>query len=299
MSHVTSMIRSDSLHCERVVRHNARALTLATYFLPPKKRRASFAFYCFGKSAGEIARSCGNDRKAAKRRLLACRRDLSEAIEGRPKGAVLREVRWAVREFSLEENLLFELLDGFSQDIAVSSYETWDELEQYCENVASTIGVLCAQVLGIPGGERQERIALDHARTLGVAIQLTTILRDAAPNARAGKCYLPDSELARFSLTHQEVCENPDTVHDPRWQRLINFEIGRARSLYDRSLPGISMLAEDSQRCAAACTMGYAAVLDALEHSMHDSLSMRASLGTITRLGILWEAWRFRSRRVA
>src|SRR6185503_9904929 len=156
-----------------------------------------------------------------------------------------------------------------------------------------------AQVLGIPGGARQKKIALGHARTLGVAIQLTTILRDAAANAREGKCYLPDSELTRFSLARDEICQSPMIVFDRRWNRLISFEIKRARSLYERSLPGISMLSEDSQRCAAACAIGYAAVLDALEHSMHDSLSVRASLGTMTRLGILWEAWRYRGRATA
>lgn len=299
MNHGTSIIKSDSIHCEKVVRRHARAFTLATYFLPPKKRRASVAFYCFGKSAGEIARSCGSDRKAATRRLLDCRHELAEAMEGRARGAVLREVRWAVREFSVDTDLVFNLLDGFACDLTLSSCRTWDELEESCESVANTIGIMCAQVLGIPGGERQKRIALDHARTLGIAIQLTTILRDAAANAAAGKCCLPDSELSRFSLTRDEVSQNPLLTHDPRWHRLMNFEIGRARSLYERSLPGISMLAEDSQRCAAACAIGYAAVLDALEHSMHDSLSASASLGTITRLGILWEAWRFRSRAIA
>lgn len=288
------MIRSDSLHCERVVRRNARAFTLATYFLPPRKRRASFALYCFGKSAGEIARSCGNDRKAATRRLMLCRRDLAEAIEGRPRGAVLREVRWAVREFSVDPELLFSLVDGFTRDFALNSYRTWDELEAYCESVASNIGVMCAQVLGIPGGQRQERIALNHARTLGVAIQLTTILREAAAKAVEGICHLPDSELSRFNLSRDEIRDNPRISADARWHRLISFEIARARSLYERSLPGISMLAEDSQRCAAACAIGYAAVLDALEHSISDSLSERASLNMVTRLGILWEAWRYK-----
>jgi phytoene synthase len=233
------------------------------------------------------------------RRLLNCRRDLIEAMEGRPRGPVLREVRWAVREFSVNDALLFQLLDGFSHDVTLDSYHTWEELEHHCEKVASTIGVMCTQVLGIPGGERQEKIALHHARTLGVAIQLTTILRDAAANASDGKCYLPDSELARFHLSRDEVCGKPDVFTDPRWHRLVAFEISRARSLFEQSLPGISMLAEDSQRCAAACAIGYAAVLDALESAMHDSAASRASLGTITRLGIIWEAWRFRGRATA
>jgi len=187
---------------------------------------------------------------------MLCRRDLAEAIEGRPRGAVLREVRWAVREFSVDSDHLFSLVDGFSRDFTLNSYETWDELEDYCESVASNIGVMCAQVLGIPGGHRQEQIALNHARTLGVAIQLTTILRDATSNAREGRCHLPASELSRFQLSREEIRDDPGISADPRWHRLISFEIGRARSLYERSIPGISMLSEDSQRCAAACAIG-------------------------------------------
>lgn len=296
---MTSIARSDSLYCERVVRRHARAFTLATYFLPPRKRRASYAFYSFARAAGEAVKSSGPDRKAAARGLLAYRRDLAEAIDGRPRGAVLREVRWGVREFDLDASLLFELLEGIAREEMTPDCATWDELENHCERIATTVGTLCAQVLGIPGGPTRQQIALSHARTLGVAIQLTTILRDSALHAHRGKCFLPDEELARFSLSRDEVVAKLDVARDPRWRRLILFEIGRARSLYERSLPGISLLAEDSQRCAAACAIGYAATLDALEQALSGALSSRASLGTMARLGVLWEAWRFRRRAIA
>lgn len=296
MSHITSMIRSDALHCERVVRRHARTFTLATYFLPVRKRRASFALYSLGRMAGDISASCGNNRKAAARRLLSHRRDLAEALDGRPRGPVFREVRWAIREFDVPGELLFKMIDDVTRDADTDRHQTWEELEQACETVAGNIGIMCAQVLGIPGGPRQQDVALAHARTLGVAMQLTSILRNACANAMDGKCRLPDEELARFALTREEVRENPAIVQDPRWHRLMTFEIGRARYLYDQALPGISMLSPDSQRCAAACAIGYAAVLDALEQLRYDSLSARASIGTLARFGVLWEAWRFKAR---
>jgi phytoene synthase len=292
------MIRSDALHCERVVRRHARTFTLASYFLPVRKRRASFAFYCLGRIAGDIPASCGNNRKAAARRLLSHRRDLAEALDGRPRGPVFREVRWAIREFGVPGDLLFQMVDGVTRDADGVRHETWEDLEQTCEGIAGTIGIMCAQVLGIPGGPRQHDMALAHARTLGVAMQLTNILRDAGTNAADGKCRLPDEELARFALSREEIMANPAITQDPRWHRLMTFEIGRARYLYDQALPGVSMLSPDSQRCAAACAIGYAAVLDALEQLRHDSMSARASIGTLARFGILWEAWRFKARPV-
>ena len=299
MGQLASITRADALYCERVVRSHARAFTLASYFLPPRKRRASFAFFCFAKSASELAQPSGTDRKAIARKLLTRRRELAEALDGRPRGAILREVRWAVREFDLDPELLFDLVDGIGHNAALSSCRTWDELENSCERIAGTVATMCAQVLGIPGGAMQRQIALSHARTLGVAMQLTTILRDSALHARQGRCLLPDEELSRFSLRRDDIIGNAALTQDPRWRRLIMFEIGRARSFYERSLPGISMIAADSQRCAAACVIGYAAVLDVLEQTVADSLSARATLGTMARLGILWEAWRFRSRRLA
>ncbi len=291
------MARSDALQCERIVRRHARTFTLASYFLPSGKRRAVYAFYAFCRVADDIVDSADfTERKITARKLQTHRRDLSEALEGRPRGPVFREVLRAVREFSIPSPVMFELLDGVARDIDPETYETWDELEQYCEGVASTVGVMCAHVFGVPGGQRQLDVAIGHARTLGVAMQLTNILRDVGEDARTGRCYLPTEELRRFSIEPEEVLERRTLADDPRWNRLMTFEIARARTLYEQALPGISMLAEDSQRCAAACAIGYAAILDALEQINYDSVSIRASVSTLARIGILWDAWRFKAR---
>ena len=291
------MTRSDALQCERIVRRHARTFTLASYFLPARKRRAAFAFYAFCRQADDIVDSAGfTDRKVVARKLLSHRRDLMEALEARPRGPIFREVLWAVREYSVPAQALFDLLDGVARDLEPETYETWEDLEKYCEGVASTVGVMCAQVFGVPGGPRQLDIAIGHARTLGIAMQLTNILRDVGEDARNGRCYLPTEELRRFSIEREEVLASQTLAGDPRWNRLMTFEIARARTLYENALPGISMLSLDSQRCAAACAIGYAAILDALEQINYDSVSTRASVGTFARIGILWDAWRFKSR---
>jgi phytoene synthase len=290
------MIRSDALQCEKIVRRHARTFTLASYFLPTRKRRAAFAFYSLCREADDIVDSAVcTDRKIVARKLQAHRRDLTEALEARPRGPVFREVLWAVREFSIPGEIMFELLDGVARDLEPGTYETWDELEHHCEGVASTVGIMCARIFGVPGGPTQLKLAVDYARTLGVAMQLTNILRDVGEDARNGRCYLPTEELKRFSIEREEVLEST-LAGDPRWNRLMTFEISRARALYENALPGIAMLSQDSQRCAAACAIGYAAILDALEHINYDSVSTRASVGTLARIGILWDAWRYKGR---
>lgn len=296
MSRISSMVRSDALHCERVVRRHARTFTLASYFLPTRKRRASFALYCMGRRAADLIQAQNGDAKASARLLHGYRRELVEALDGRPRGPVLREVRWAVREFEIPDHLLFDYLDAIMLVFSPAEFRAWEDLERHCDVIASTVGLMCSHVIGIPGGPAQEAMALSHARTMGVAMQLTSILRDVGSNARAGRCYLPCQELERFSLTRDDVFDAQDIAHDPRWHRLMTFEIGRARALYEKALPGIALLSEDSQRCAAACAIGYAAILDALEDIHYDSLSSRASVSTLARLGVLWDAWRFKSR---
>src|SRR5690606_1019222 len=107
--------------------------------------------------------------------------------------------------------------------------------------------------------------------TLGVAMQLTNILRDVGEDARRGRCYLPDEDLAMFGLTRDEVLQDPDLASDERWRPFMAFEIGRARALYQAATPGIWLLAPDAQRCASACARGYASILSAIERLDYDT----------------------------
>ena len=134
--------------------------------------------------------------------------------------------------------------------------------------------------------------ALRYARTLGVAMQLTNILRDVGEDARRGRCYLPDEDLAMFGLTRDDVLNDSALAADERWRPLMAFEVGRARSLYEAARPGIALLSEDAQGCAWACCEGYAAILGAIEQNGYDSISSRARIDIWSRAAIFWSAWR-------
>jgi 15-cis-phytoene synthase len=293
----------DATLCRQIVRTHARTFWLASHFLGATKRRSAFALYAFCRVADDIvdlARSTPADEIA--RRLTDHRRQLDDALGGHPSGPVFRELHRAVRLHHVPAAVLHELLDGIARDCDPSRYATWLELERYCEGVASTVGEMCTYVFGVPGGADARHDALRYARALGVAMQLTNILRDVGEDARYGRCYLPDDDLARFGLSRDHVLAAatartgaptaPRLAADPRWRRFMEFEVRRARSIYQAAMPGISLLEQDTRRCASACAWGYAGILGAIEERSYDTLHGRVSVGTWTRLSVLWDAWR-------
>ena len=149
---------------------------------------------------------------------------------------------------------------------------------------------MCVHVFGVtdPASLAQ---AIRYARALGVAMQLTNILRDVGEDARAGRCYLPDEDLERFGVSRERILAG-DVARDERWTSLMRFEIARARSLYECAMPGIRLLSADSRRCAAACAVGYAGILGAIERIEYDTITTRARLSTAERASVLWQAWR-------
>jgi phytoene synthase len=152
---------------------------------------------------------------------------------------------------------------------------------------------MCTHVFCVTGGAAVRRRALAHARTLGVAMQLTNILRDVGEDARNGRCYLPDEDLERFGLDRAAVLAGM-APRDLRWRALMAFEIDRARALYASAMPGIALLSPDAQRCAAACATGYEAILGAIESNAYDTFGVRAHLGARARASVLWTVWRTR-----
>lgn len=289
----SALARLDAHHCEAITRAKARTFAWASGFLPARKRRGAFAVYAFCRLADDIVDE-SNDKSPDEVRaaLEAYRAAVAAALEGRPRGPVFRELLRSVQSFGIPDSVLDELLDGVAQDLDAKRYTTWIDLERYCQGVAASIGEMCSYIFGVHGDEARRAVAIAHARTLGVAMQLTNILRDVGEDARRGRCYLPDDLLASFGLSAERVLHDPTLVRDPRWSAMMRQEIARARTLYRAAMPGISMLDADAQGCARACAEGYQAILGAIEANRYDSISTRARVGNWTRAGLLWDIWR-------
>lgn len=282
----------DAEHCADIVRQHARTFALAARLLPREKRRGTFALYAFCRRADDLVDTLAT---RGAERLSDYRRALDAALDGQPDDAVFREVAWTVERFGVPAASLHALIDGVGRDLAPVEYATWRDLEPYCAGVASTVGEMCTHVMGVDGGGTLLECALRRARILGVAMQLTNILRDVGEDAARGRCYLPEEDLRAFGVSREAVLAQRVRAADPRWRALMRFEIARARALYADAEPGIVLLAADARRCAAACARGYAEILNAIEHHAYDTIRSRAIVTPWRRASVLWQAWRFRT----
>ena len=274
------MVTFESLVCGNIVRRHARTFALASAFLPLTKRRATYALYAFCRLADDAVDRAGPEgRDAVRASLRGLRSQLDDALGGGFAGPVMHETAWAMRRYGIPMAPVDELVNGVARDLDPTDYRDWPSLQAYCEGVASSVGELCTHVFGVVGGDSARERAIVCARTLGVAMQITNILRDVGEDAANGRCYLPDDALRSAGLTRDQVLARDVDVRAKAWIAMMQHFVALARELYRDALPGIALLAPDSRRCAQACAVGYAAILEAIEEAEYDSVSMRAHIG--------------------
>lgn len=251
--------------CERVTRAEATNFYYGIRLLPADKRRAMCAVYAFARWIDDIGD--GTLDPAAKATALA---DARRALAAPPTGEapLLLALDDAARRFDLPRDALVDLIDGVEMDLADTRYEHFSELVVYCRRVAGSIGRLC---LAIFGADERER-ALSLSDDLGVALQLTNILRDVREDLERGRVYLPAEDLRRFG------CADLDAA-DPRLlAELVRFQADRAREWFERGLALLTLLDRRSASCAAAMSGIYQRVLVRIERDPAVVLRQRVAL---------------------
>lgn len=268
---------------ERLTRQNSKTFHFATGLLPRRTSLAIRALYAFCRSTDDLV-----DREGATLAdVEAWRARVALPAAAQPDPALRG---WAlVREqYGVNPRYESELIDGVALDISKNRYATWPELERYCYLVASTVGLLSMPIIGLAEGVTFDEAA-PYAIRLGVALQLTNILRDVGEDAARGRVYLPESDLARFGLTAQDILNGVD---DDRFVALMKFEIKRARDLYYRALPGVALLSPAARPAVGAAALLYRAILDEIEAIHYRVYTQRAYTRGWQKLlmlpGILW-----------
>lgn len=266
----------------RLTRKSRSNFFYAFLVLPRAQREAIYACYAFCRIVDDAV-DLGQDRAAQRAELARWREEIARVYEGRAQHPAGQRLQVALRQFAIPRAALEEIIAGVEMDLDHPTYETWDALYPYCYRVASAVGLCCIEIFGYSDARARE-----YAVNLGVALQLTNILRDVQVDARNGRTYLPQAELRRFGVTTEDLAEGRYT---PRFVQLMTFEAARARDYYQRAWAALP--AADRRRLYAAEIMGrtYFALLRAIEARRFDVFGRRVTLPTVRRVAIALRAW--------
>lgn len=272
--------------CAELTRQHSKTFYMASALLPAQQRRAMRALYAFCRTSDDLVDRAEGDALST---LQAWRRQALYPywVVDDPVTLAWLDAR---RRFAIPRLYPEQLLEGVAQDLTQTRYATFAELAGYCYGVASTVGLMSMHITGFSGRE-----ALPYAIKLGVALQLTNILRDVAEDWRMGRLYLPQEDLQRFGVSEAAIAAGRN---DGRWRALMRFEIERARRLYAESMPGIALLGAQGQLAVAAAAELYQRILDDIEAHNYDVFSRRAHLSNRRKAahlpGIWWRVKRNR-----
>jgi phytoene synthase len=277
--HVSAPVLAAYRYCEAVTGQQARNFAYGIRLLPAPKRRAMSALYAFSRRVDDIGDGpLAPDVKEARlhdaRAMLA--RVRAGEIEEDDTDPVAVALAHAARTFPIPLGGLDELIDGVLMDVHGRTYETWDDLKAYCRCVAGAIGRLSLGVFGTDPGARGAERAPEYADTLGLALQLTNILRDVREDAEGGRTYLPADDLAKFGCSAGFAGPVPPEGSD--FAGLVHFEVRRARALFAEGYRLLPMLDRRSGACVAAMAGIYRRLLDRIERDPHAVLRGRVSL---------------------
>jgi phytoene synthase len=275
--------------CRRLSQRQGATFYWATLLLPRVKQHHVHALYAFCRYADDIVDDLGAAPVDEREKALAAFGDrfFDDLQLGRSNDAVLKAVVHTVRAFDIDPGCFRRFLGSMAMDLSVSRYETWDELVAYMDGSAAVIGEMLLPIL-----EPTDPGATSHGRDLGLAFQLTNILRDVSEDLDRGRVYLPQADLRRANADPAEerrrVCGG-DAVSEA-WTSLMRLEIGRCRNLYVSADIGIGMLPERSARCVRAARLLYSRILDVIEGRGYDVFTARVGVPTWQKVAVSAQA---------
>lgn len=291
---VSNDIEAAYRYCRETTRTHAKSFYFCTQFLPPRKRRAIYAMYALCRHVDDAVDAIGaRDETAAQTAIAIWREELDAVYKGAPLSSnalapvldpVLVAWRDMLRQYAIKRELPLELMRGVLMDTHIKRYETWDTLRVYCYRVASVVGLMSSEIFGYTKPE-----TLRYAEALGLAMQLTNILRDIGEDARMNRIYLPQEDMRRFGYTESELMRGE--LND-NFRALMRFQIERARSLYLEAEKGIPLLNRDARFTVLLAARLYARILDAIERNDYDVWTRRAHLSLAGKLCAAPRIWR-------
>ncbi len=265
-------------YCQELAKQEAKNFYYGFILLPRQRRQAIYAAYAFARRCDDIVdEDLGPEEKA--RRLREYRQQLDGCLSGNPQGPAFLALHDAVHRYRIPPQYFYELMDGVETDLTVRRYATFQELHRYCYGVASTVGLICIEIFGHRDGQK----ARQHAEDLGIALQLTNILRDIREDVQRDRVYIPLEDLERFGYAETDLFDG--VVNEP-FLRLMRFQAERAREYFRRGQELLPLLPRRSRACTAVLQGIYRRILDRIEANPASVLRERVSLSGGEKLAL-------------
>lgn len=269
-------------YCQQQAAASGSSFYYSFLFLHPPRRRAITALYAFCREVDDVVDEC-TDGGVARAKLAWWRTEVASISAGSPQHPVSRALADVAKEFPLPRERLLEIIDGMEMDLDQDRYADFAALRPYCHRVAGVVGLLAAGIFGY----RDPR-TLEFATDLGMAFQLTNIVRDVGEDARRGRIYLPLDELAHYGVGEADIFAARET---DGFRRLMEFQIERALDFYGRAFAALPDADRRSQRPGLIMAAIYRTLLDEIRADGCRVLTRRTSLTPLRKLWIAWKTW--------
>jgi 15-cis-phytoene synthase len=269
-------------YCQQKAAASGSSFYYSFLFLPPERRRAITALYAFCREVDDVVDE-GIDPQVAAAKLAWWRGEVAALFADQPHHPVTRALAPHRDAFGLSAGRLQEIIDGMEMDLRQSRYLDWPALELYCYRVASVVGVLAAGIFGYADSR-----TLEYAKNLGIAFQLTNIIRDVGEDARKNRVYLPVADLSRFGVPAADILHARET---PAFRSLMAFEAERARGYYEKAMAALPAADRRAQRPGLIMAAIYRALLDEMQREEFRVLTQRTSLTPLRKFWLAWRTW--------
>jgi phytoene synthase len=268
-------------YCQEKAAASGSSFYYSFLFLPKPRRQAITALYAFCREVDDVADEC-SDVNIARTKLAWWRLEIANLYAGQPQHPVTQALATAIQEYGLVEEHFLEIIDGMEMDLDQNRYADFKQLQLYCYRVASVVGLLSASIFGY-----SDRKTLKYAHDLGMAFQLTNIIRDVGEDARRNRIYLPLDELTQFKVSETDILHSHETDNV---RQLLKFQINRAQEFYDRAFAELPAVDRRAQRPGLMMAAIYRSLLNEIQSD--DSLIVLNSRVSLTPLRKLWLAWK-------
>lgn len=273
-------LRKAYKQAEKITSQYSKSFYFASGLLPEEKRSAVRSLYAFCRTVDDIVDESSDGERDSQ---LDYWRIMVETASFADHDLIAAAWADTLTRYHIPRHYALQLIDGVARDLFQARYQTFEELATYCYGVASTVGLMSMYIVGFHSNE-----AVPYAIKLGVALQMTNILRDIGEDYHNGHLYLPREELAFYGIPEADIAAGRVTEN---WRQFMKFQIDRTRLLYEESWPGVKMLEREGQLAIGAASVFYQGILDEIEKSDYDVFRRHASLsalGKVSRIPALW-----------